>query len=185
MSDWFYTAVVTLGTHVFWLSSKPVVIGLEHTRGKGAFIIASTHQSPYDVALLMRHAVRHLDFVSTTEVFANPLLRWFYGSLNAFPLDRSKRDPATVRPILTRLERGRVVALFPEGRLRPGADSVVHTRQIRRGVGGIARMARVPIVPCAIINSVAYSRAASWLPIGRVKYGIAFGPPILPADDDE
>src|SRR6266478_3541841 len=99
MSDLFYSAVVSLGTHVFWLSSRPVVIGVEHTRRAGPFIVAATHESPFDVALLMRHAKRPLDFVTTTEAFANPMVRWFYGSLNAFPLDRSKRDPATVRTI--------------------------------------------------------------------------------------
>jgi 1-acyl-sn-glycerol-3-phosphate acyltransferase len=185
MSDAFYSTVWCLAYHVFWLSSRPIVIGREHTRRKGGFIIACTHQSPYEVPLLMRHAARRLDFLTTTEAFRRPLVRWLYKSMNAFPLDRSRRDPAAVRTALDRLRRGRVVALFPEGRLRRDADSVVHSRKLHRGVVRIARLAGVPIVPCVIVNSGAYSRAISWLPLRRVKYGIAFGPPIHAREDED
>jgi 1-acyl-sn-glycerol-3-phosphate acyltransferase len=185
MSDAFYSTVWYLACHVFWLSSRPIVIGREHTRRKGGFIIACTHQSPYDVPLLIRHTVRRLDFVTTTEAFRKPLVRWFYKSMNAFPLDRSRRDPSAVRTALDRLRRGRVVAIFPEGRLRRGADSVIHTRKLHEGVARIARLAGVTIVPCVIINSGAYSRPTSWLPLRRVKYCIAFGSPIDARDDED
>jgi 1-acyl-sn-glycerol-3-phosphate acyltransferase len=185
MSDAFYSTVWYLANHVFWLSSRPIVIGREHTRRKGGFIVACTHHSPYDVPLLIRHAVRRLDFVTTTEACGKPLVRWFYKSMNAFPLDRSRRDPAAVRTALDRLRRGRVVAIFPEGRLRRDADSVLSTRKLDQGVARIARIAGVPIVPCVIVNSGAYSRASSWLPLRRVKYGIAYGQPIHPREDED
>src|SRR5688572_6064556 len=101
----------------FWVSSRPTVMGIEHARRDGPFIVASNHLSPYDVALLMRHSPRRLDFVSIVEVFRHPLMAWFYSNMNAFPLDRHRGDPKTVRIILDRLERGRVVAMFPEGRI--------------------------------------------------------------------
>jgi 1-acyl-sn-glycerol-3-phosphate acyltransferase len=185
MGDRFYSTFLFFSRHVFWLSSRPIVIGVEHTRHGGAFIVAATHQSPYDVPLMIRHAGRRLDFISTTEAFAHPMVRWFYQSFNAFPLDRSKRDAAAVRTVFSRLRRGRVVAMFPEGRLRTGADSVVHTRHIRRGVARIARTAGAPIVPCVILNAAAYARLSNWLPIRRVRYGIAFGSPIEPRGSRE
>ena len=160
-----------------------MVIGAEHTRRDGPFILAATHQSPYDIPLLMRHCARPLDFVSIVEVFKNPFVAWFYGSMNAFPLDRSRRDPATVRVILDRLSKGRAVAMFPEGGFRRGADSVVHSRRIKPGIGRLAQLAGVPVIPCVIVNSIAYSRVISWLPIGRTKYAIAFAAPLLPTDD--
>ncbi len=183
MSDLFYDAVRLLGTHPFWLSSAPTVMGLEHTRRAGPFILAATHQSPFDVALLVRHSTRRLDFVSIVEAFRNPLVAWFYGSMNAFPLDRSRPDAPTVRILLDRLSRGRAVCIFPEGRLRRGAESVVHTRRISRGIGRIAKLAEAPIVPCVIINSAAYLSFKSWLPLGRTRYGIIVGPAIEPTED--
>jgi hypothetical protein len=69
MSDLFYKVVRLIGRHAFWVSSRPVVFGIEHVPRQGACVIASNHTSPYDVALLMRHTPRLLDFVSIVEVF--------------------------------------------------------------------------------------------------------------------
>lgn len=181
MSDAFYDAVVLLGRHPFWLSSRPTVIGAEHTRLEGAFLIAANHQSPFDVPVIMRHARRRVDFVSIREVFAHRLLGAFYGAMNAFPLDRSRADAKTVRVILDRLARGRVVGMFPEGGFRRGAASVVHSRSIRPGIGRIAQLARVPIVPCVVVGAEDYGRWTSWLPLRRIRYGVIFGEPI-PSD---
>ena len=183
MSDAFYTFVWHVCAPAFIISGRPLVIGLEHTRRAGAFILAANHQSAYDVPLLMLHVKRHIDFVSIVEVFQKPLVGWFYGSLNAFPLDRGRPDARTVRVIRDRLARGRVVGMFPEGRFRTGASSMVYTRQIRPGIGRIAQLAGVPIVPCALIGSPTYSRFTSWLPRRRTRYGLAFGEAIAPEGD--
>jgi 1-acyl-sn-glycerol-3-phosphate acyltransferase len=185
MSDPFYRFIRFSGRHVFWLSSRSTVIGVAHTRRPGPFILAATHSSPYDVPLLIRHTPPMLDFVSITEVFKNPLVAWFYGSLNAFPLERSRPDAPAVRVILDRLKRGRVVAMFPEGRICKGPASVVHSRRIRPGIGRIAQLANVPIVPVVIVNSGAYSRFSNWLPLRRVRYGLVYGEPISPDGEPE
>lgn len=185
MSDAFYRTVRFLGRHVFWLSGSPVVIGAEGVPAAGPCIIAATHQSPYDVAVLIAHTRRMLDFVSIVEAFRNPLVAWFYGSLNAFPLDRSRPDAKTVRIILNRLERGRTVVMFPEGGLRRGLDSVVHSRRIRPGIGRIALLADAPIVPCVLIGTGAYSKFTSWLPLRRTRYGVMLGPPLAPTGSPE
>ena len=181
----FYRVVRLLGSPAFWVSGSPVVLGAHHVPTEGACIIAATHQSPYDIPLLIRHSRRMLDFVSIVEVFRNPLLGWFYGSLNAFPLDRSRPDGRAVRVILNRLGKGRVVAMFPEGGFRKGTESVVHTRRIRKGIGRIARLSGAPIVPCVVINSLAYGRLTSWLPLRRTRYGVIYGEPLCATEDPE
>ena len=184
--DSFYRSIVLLGRFPFWISSRPLVLHAHRVPREGAFILASNHSSPYDVPLLMRHTPRRLDFVSITEVFANPLVAWFFSHMNAFPLDRSRRDPATVRIILDRLDRGRAVAMFPEGRIRAEVESIVHGGTFRPGAAGIARLAGVPIVPAVVIGSGRYSRFASWLPLRRTRYGVIFGEPIdVGADNDD
>lgn len=188
MGDAFYKAVRFVGKSAFWVSSSPVVVGREHIPAEGACILAANHTSPYDIPLLIRHVPRLIDFVSITEVFRNPLVAWLYGSLNAFPLDRSRPDAPTVRTLLSRLERGRLVAMFPEGGLRRGAASVVHSRKLRAGVGRIARLSHAPVVPVLIVNSRAYSRVGAWLPLGRTVYAVGFDraiPPQLEAAEIE
>lgn len=183
MSDAFYRFIRFFGSHPFWMSSRYVVTGLEHIPTSGPAIIACTHSSPFDVPLLIRHSPRLLDFVSIVEVFENPFVAWFYGSMNAFPLDRHKPDAPTVRTIFSRLEQARAVALFPEGAIRRGERSVIRTRTIKPGVGRIANRAGAPVIPAVVVNSIAYARLAGWSPTRSTRYAVAFGPPIAPTLD--
>ena len=178
MSDAFYRTVRFIGKSAFWASSSPVIVGAENVPRTGACLVAATHQSPYDVPLLIRHTPRLVDFVSIIEVFRNPLVAWFYGSLNAFPLDRSRPDSKTVRVIVDRLQRARTVGIFPEGGFRKGSESVVYSRRIRSGTGRIAHLTGAPVVPCVIINSGVYAKPLSWLPLRRTRYGLIYGSPI-------
>gem|GEM_PF-613485 len=200
MGDVFYKSVRFVGRFGFWCSSRPMIFVEPETAGTtagtsagktargdgvpltGACLVAATHTSAYDVPLMMRQFSRHLDFVSITEVFKNPLVAWFYGNLNAFPLERARPDPKAVRVLMARLERGRCVAMFPEGRFCPGAKSVVYSGQIKRGIGRISVLSGAPIVPVVVVNSEAYKRFASWLPRFATRYGVAIGRPISPSE---
>jgi len=181
MSDLFYRVLTFVGRPALWTSGSPLVIGAGNVPRDGAFILAGTHESPFDVAVLIQHTPRLLDFVSIVEVFRHPVVGWLYGSLNAFPLDRSRPDAGAVRIILERLGRGRVIAMFPEGGIRRGEDSVIHSRIIRKGIGRIAKRAGAPIVPCVVIGSGAYAKFSSWLPLRATRYGVIYGKP-LPLD---
>jgi 1-acyl-sn-glycerol-3-phosphate acyltransferase len=179
----FYALIRAYGYPVFWLTSRPTILHADRFRPfrKRPFILAANHQSPFDIPILMRHAPRPLDFVSVTEVFAaHRLIAWVYGSMNAFPLDRSRPDAPTVRTILDRLHRGRAVVMFPEGRLTPLERSVVLGGAIRPGIGRIACAAGVPILPVAIANSQAYWHPRAWLPLRATRYGVNIGRPIDP-----
>jgi 1-acyl-sn-glycerol-3-phosphate acyltransferase len=179
MSDVFYKVVRFVGRPVFALSSSAVVLHAGRVPERGAVIVAPNHLSPYDVACLIRTTRRPLDFVSIVEVFRKPLVGWFLGRMNAFPLDRGRVDPATTRRILDRLERGRAVAMFPEGRIRTAATSVLSGAAFNPSVTRLARLAGAPIVPCVLLGTGAYGRAAAWLPLRRTRYAICFGEPIV------
>lgn len=186
MGTLFYNTVWTLGYPAFWTSSSPVVLHLERAKLAGGYILAANHTSPYDVPCLMATHPRVMDFVSITEVMNKPFVGWLFRNMGTFALDRSRRDPQAVRLILDRLARGHVVTMFPEGRIPTREQSVLHGGSIKRGIGRIAQMANVPIVPCVILGTVAYRRFTSWLPLRRTIYAVNFGEPISPtnADDD-
>lgn len=183
VSDWFYNFVWCVCRPAFDLSSAPVVLHRSRARRAGAYLLAANHLSPYDVPCLIKETPRMLDFVSIVEVFRHPLAAWFFRSMNAFPLDRNRVDTATTRTILDRLARGRAVAIFPEGRVRAEADSVLRGGAFKPGVIRIAHAARVPIIPCAIVGTAAYHRFRSWLPLRRIVYGINYGDAIDPIND--
>lgn len=187
MSNWFYNMVWCIGSPAFIVSASPVVLHRDRARRQGPWILAANHLSPYDVSCLIRETPRILDFVSVVEVFRKPLVAWFFRNMGAFPLDRGRVDTGTTRIILDRLRRGRVVAMFPEGRVRKENESLLNGAPFKPGVLRLARLAGVPILPCVILGTAAYHRFSSWLPLRRTIYAINYGMPIEPADtaDDE
>jgi 1-acyl-sn-glycerol-3-phosphate acyltransferase len=178
LSDWFYNVVWYTFWPAFGVSSSPIVLHPERPRREGAYLLAANHLSPFDVACLIKESGRKLDFVSITEVFKNPFMAWFYGNMNAFPLDRSRVDAGTTRIILDRLRRGRAVGIFPEGSIRTEENSVLNGGRIKPGVIRLAKLANVPIIPAVVLGTSAYRRVLSWAPLRRVRYGINYGEPI-------
>lgn len=178
MSDRFYDVVVAIGRSAFWLCTKPLVLGAERTARPGPFILAANHESPYDVGLVLRHSIRHVDFLSIVEMFRKPFVGWLYRNMNVMALDRSRPDAATVRAILDKLAKGRAVAMFPEGGIKRGDQRVVVSGRMKPGVGRLAKMSGAPIIPCVMIDSRAFWKFTAWLPHRRTRYGIIFGPPV-------
>src|SRR4051812_33405273 len=174
MSDVFYNVIRWVGRPVFWLSSSPTVLHADRVNQPGPMIIAPNHLSPYDVPCLMASTRRKLDFVSIVEIFRNPVLGWFLRSMNAFPLDRGRRDSAATRQILERLEQGRKVVMFPEGQIRTGETSLLSGASFKESVVRLARLANVPIVPCVILATGAFARPKAWLPLRRTRYAVNF-----------
>jgi 1-acyl-sn-glycerol-3-phosphate acyltransferase len=124
-----------------------------------------------------------LDFVSIVEVFRKPLAGWFLGRMNAFPLDRGRSDPGTVRKIVGRLERGRKVVMFPEGQIRRPEKSLLNGGGFNPSVARLARIGGAPIVPCVVLGTGGFGRATAWLPTKSVRYGVAFGEAIRVEDE--
>ena len=185
MSDGIYRLSRAVGRSAFWSNGSAVVVNADATSNPGRCLLASNHSSPYDIPLMIVHARRPIDFVSITEVFAVPVVGRYYAAMNAFPLDRSRPDPKTLRTLVGRLKSERMVGMFPEGGFRAGAESVINGGPIRRGIGRIAIMTGSPILPCALYGTSVYSKFTAWLPLPRTRYGVAFGtrlPPPAPVD---
>src|SRR4051812_25594411 len=174
MSDVFYYLVRSVGWPAFYFSSAPTVLHADRVNTPGPMVIAPNHLSPYDVPCLMASTRRKLDFVSMVELFRNPVLGWFLRSLNAFPVDRGRRDAAATRKILERLERGRKVVMFPEGRIRNAETSMLVGGSFKESVVRLARLANVPIVPCVVLATGAFARPKAWLPFRRTRYAVNF-----------
>ena len=185
MGDCYYRFVRFVGSKIFWVSSRSTILHRDRVPRSGTFLLVSNHISPIDVPVLIRHTPRKLDFVTTQEMFRKPFVKWFFTHMNAFPLDRQRTDTRGTRALLDRLAAGRVVSMFPEGRLRWGAQSVLEGAPVRPTAARTARLANVPLLPAVVWGTPAYSRIINWLPLKRVRYGIAYGEPIDVADDGE
>lgn len=184
MSDLFYSFLVTIGRPAFFFSSRAIVIGAEHTAAAGGYLLAANHSAVYDIPILFRHTRRHIDFAALSEIYRHPGVGPLCRAMNAIPLDRSRTDSRALSTIVHRLKAGRVVGFFPEGQLRRGPASVTQGGSIRPGIGRLAALANVPVIPAAIAGSEGFDHPAAWLPLRRVHYGVAFGPPLPPPAAD-
>lgn len=180
MSETFYKGVRMIGSRVFFHASEPRILHAERAANPGGYLLAANHSSPYDVGLVTAATPRVIYWLSIAELFRNPWSRWFLRSFGAEPLDRSKTDTRTVRAVVRHLRAGRVVGIFPEGRLRAPGDSLLEGGPVHDGVFKIARLARVPVLPCVVVGSGRFADWRSWLPGARTRWAVAFGEPIDP-----
>jgi 1-acyl-sn-glycerol-3-phosphate acyltransferase len=178
MSDASYRRMYRICYPMLWVSARPVVLHAHRAARAGGYILAANHLSPFDVPVIFGHTPRQVDFLSVVEMKRNPFVRWVYGQMNTFYMDRSRNDPTGAKQALDRLKNGRVVAMFPEAQIRSEADSVLNGGSIKPGVAHLAQVAGVPVVPCAIWNTQEYWKPKSWLPIRKMRYGIIYGNPI-------
>ena len=163
------------------------VTGQEHVPRRSACLIASNHVSFLDPVVIGTACPRRLTFMARNTLFRHPLLRAWLTGVGAMPLNRDETDPSAVRGAIACLRRGEPMALFPEGTRQESG----RLGTARRGVGLLATMVRVPVVPAYVHGTFeALPRDATRL--YRSKIRVAFGPaiaytskPVLPASPSE
>lgn len=147
--------------------------GIEHIPRSGGVLLAANHSSLLDPPLVGGAAPRPLVFLAKAELFEVPLFGALIRRLNARPLRREGPDAGALRTALRALADGAAVLVFPEG--TRGGEGVL--RPAKPGVGMLAALSGVPVVPVYIAGS-----GRAW-PKGRrlprpAKVVVTFGPPL-------
>jgi 1-acyl-sn-glycerol-3-phosphate acyltransferase len=139
------TLVIILG--IFFRAFMVLKIeGLENLPGQGACVLAANHHSNMDVFPLQLSLPRPLFFMGKAELFQNPIIGWLIRQLGAFPVQRGVSDSWALGHSRKILDKGLILAIFPEGtRSRGRGLSVAKT-----GAARLAIEKNVPIVPLAI-----------------------------------
>lgn len=146
--------------------------GRENVPVKGAFILASNHQSWFDPPIVGSSCPREIFFAAKKELFKTPILGPVVKFLNSIPVRRSGSDREALEMIEEVLKHGFGVIIFPEGtRFLDGK-----LRPAKPGIGLIAVKSGVPIVPVYVRNS-AKLRRQFWRRSLQITYGKPFLPP--------
>jgi 1-acyl-sn-glycerol-3-phosphate acyltransferase len=154
------------------------VLHRERTRLPGGWLFVSNHISHFDPPFLTVAALRKLDWMATRELYHPwPVALWMH-AVDTFPVDRERADRAATRETLERLQRGRVVGIFPEGGIRDGSSSVLEGAPLKPGLAGLAQLSGKPVLPCVLIGSDQLYTHRNWLPFRRIEAWIAFGEPL-------
>jgi 1-acyl-sn-glycerol-3-phosphate acyltransferase len=147
---------------------------------EGGFVLAVTHLSHVECAIISLHLRREIRWVTRTEFYANRLAAWALRRLDAIPVNRFGVPVSTIREAARRVRGGEVVGIFPEGGVTRGAECAVRGGAIKRGCCSIAIHARRPIVPCVVLGTDKLNGVVPWLPLKRSRVWVAYGEAIEP-----
>ena len=146
--------------------------GTEHVPATGPVVIAPNHKSFWDAFFIAAVLRRRVHFMGKAELFTGWRGRLFV-ALGGFPVLRGSSDAEAIGTARAVLERGDVLALFPEGTRVSDPEKLGHPR---RGATRLAIETGAVIVPTAITGT----EKRRWHLPRRVR--IAFGEPIPVTD---
>jgi 1-acyl-sn-glycerol-3-phosphate acyltransferase len=146
--------------------------GTENIPASGPVVITPNHKSFWDAFFIAAVVRRRLHFMGKAELFEGWRGRLFI-ALGGFPVLRGSSDAEAIETSRAILERGDVLALFPEGTRVSDPERL---GQPRRGATRLAIETGAVIIPTAISGT----EKRRWHLPRRVR--IAFGEPIPVTD---
>jgi 1-acyl-sn-glycerol-3-phosphate acyltransferase len=114
----------------------------------GPVVLVSNHTCGIDHLILQAATRRILGFLIAEEYYHTAALRPFCRLTRCIPVRRDGRDVSATRAALRALGQGRVVPVFPEGRIHPSSGR--DFGEPKPGAAFVALRARVPVIPAYI-----------------------------------
>lgn len=139
----------------------------------GGYVLAANHCTLLDPMLLSCALRRRMSFLMTVIHYRSPMLGWFYRLVRAIPLAIRGANREPLRAAHSRLERGEVLGIFPEGGISRDGEPLLGSP----GAVSLVLAQAVPVIPVAIIGGHQVLPPGAVLPrLRRVE--IRFGDPI-------
>ncbi|MBR5242004.1 MAG: (d)CMP kinase [Clostridia bacterium] len=127
---------------------RVTVTGVENIPTEGGYVLCSNHIAVRDVILLGASSPRQLKFIGKKELFSIPILGSILKWLGAIRLDRGGADVGALKAAVSQVERGSIVAIFPQGHRRPGVNPA--ETETKNGAALIAYRSYADIIPACI-----------------------------------
>ena len=125
------------------------IIGMEKIP-EGNLIIAANHLGRLDTAVLVYALDREDIILAVAEKYKNhPLFGALGRAVDAIWLDRFEADFAALREILTRMQKGGLMVIAPEGTRSKTASM----QEGKMGVAFLAGKSGYPVLPVALIGT--------------------------------
>lgn len=139
----------------------------------GAAILVCNHISGLDPLLLQSACRRLIVWMMAREYYEIKPLRWLFKQIQAIPVERSGRDTAATRAALRSLAEGRILGIFPEGRIETDHELL----PFQTGVALMAIKTGVPVYPAYLDGTQrGKEMVEAFIHSNRVR--LAFGPAV-------
>ncbi len=132
--------------------------GAENIPSGGA-IFAATHASFIDPPLVAACSPYITYFLARKTLFKNPLFGALIRKLFAYPVDQQRSSSELFKTVKELTKEGHKILIFPEGARTPDGE----IQEAKRGVGLMASIARVPLIPVYVDGTYAvWSKSRKW-----------------------
>ncbi|MGE3315393.1 MAG: lysophospholipid acyltransferase family protein [Planctomycetaceae bacterium] len=151
---------------------------------EGPGLVISNHRSPVDPQFIwMNHhlagpkrRIRVISYLVAREYYEVKATKWICKAMEAIPVGRDGKDMAPAREALRLLKAGKLVGVFPEGRINTG-PSGSPLLPADTGIAWLALRAQVPVYPVYIHDAPrCVNMVSPFITPSRVR--VCFGDPI-------
>jgi 1-acyl-sn-glycerol-3-phosphate acyltransferase len=151
-------------------------VGTENIEAGKNYVYAANHSSYMDIPILLGMIPDNLRLTLRSSLTRIPIWGWALLTGPFLILDRTNAAKAkkTIDTAIERIRDGASVLFFPEGTRTATGDM----QPFKRGAFHLAREARVPVLPVAVIGSYDILPRNKWLPKWGQKTEIRIGSPI-------
>lgn len=154
---------------------RVMVEGIEHLDGPEGKVVVCNHVGWADPLWVGYSALPHtLHQMAKKELFDNPVIGWFVRSGGGFPIDRGRPSAATIKQVISLVQQGKHVLIFPNG------TRTRNQTEAKRGAATIALHANATIIP-AHYDGPEHIRLIHLF--RRPTIRVTFGAPIVPPSD--
>lgn len=143
-------------------------------RSMGPGMVICNHTSPID-PLFLQSVCRHrlITWMMAREYLQVKGLGWLFKAVGIIPVERSGRDSGSLRAALRALQSGRILGIFPEGRIEETPDLL----PFHSGAALMAIKAGVTIYP-AYLDGTQRGQGMVQACVVPNSATLAFGPPL-------
>jgi len=156
----FYRMVRPFISFLFKIVYRPTFEGLENIPKEGNVVLAGNHTHNFDCLLLIASTPRTIHFMAKDSLMKG-MKKVIFKGMGIIPVDRSKKDHASLESAIHLLREEKVVGIFPEGTINKigifpegtinRTDSVIMPFKI--GAVKMAKETNAMMVPFVITGS--------------------------------
>jgi 1-acyl-sn-glycerol-3-phosphate acyltransferase len=139
----------------------------------GGAILVANHTSSLDPVLLQAAIPRLITWMMAKEYATAFGTRWFFEAIEPIMVERSGRDMAATRAALRALKDGKLLGIFPEGRIETSPELL----DFQTGVALLASKSGAPVYP-AYLDGTQREKGMVEAVMRPQQVTVAFGPPV-------